>query len=76
MNKIWEALGRIPWGVVAGVTLLLLILGGLVYATWRDQAGYAERCRAAYGRVVEVRDAEICVNEYDKIILVQPAWTG
>lgn len=59
-----------PWGLLAGLTVVVIIFVGLGYVVWRDVDGYRGQCHGQGGHIVSVRGSEVCVDRENKVIFL------
>lgn len=69
-DTFWDWFMDLPWWGILWTLLVIVMLIGAGFAIYRGVVGYRTECHNAGGHIIDVRDADICVDRDNRVIFL------
>lgn len=69
-DRLLSWLEALPWFGILTTIGVIIVVAGLGWLIWAHADDYRGQCHDAGGHIIEVRDAEICVDRENRVIFL------
>lgn len=69
-DRLLNRLEALPWFGILTTIGVVLVVAGLGLLLWAHVDSYRGQCHDAGGHIIDIRDAEICVDRDNRVIFL------